>query len=174
MDILHYSDLDYSRVREAFERTTASLRDGDFRAADVKKLVGTPFYRAKLNRADRLLFRFGRHGERTFLLLLEVIYNHAYDKSRFLNGARIDDDKLASVADLLSDAKAAGTDAIKLNYVNARSPRFHLLDRVLSFDEIQEEVLRLSPPLIIIGSAGSGKTALMIEKLRCCREMRCM
>jgi len=88
MDILQYNDLDISRVPKPFERAAAHLRAGDFRAADVKKLAGTPFYRAKLDRADRLLFRFARHGDRTFLLLLEVIYNHEYEKSRFLNGAR--------------------------------------------------------------------------------------
>jgi hypothetical protein len=166
MDILQYSDLDISRVREQFERAVAHLRTGDFRAADVKKLTGTPFYRAKLDHADRLLFRFARHGERTVLLLLEVIYGHAYNKSRFLNGAQIDDEKLVPAADPLHDAEATGPEALKLNYVNFRNPRFHLLDKVLSFDEIQDEIFRLTPPLIIIGSAGSGKTALMIEKLK--------
>jgi superfamily I DNA/RNA helicase len=166
MDILQYSDLDISRVREPFERIVTHLRSGDFRAADVKKLSGTPFYRAKLDHADRLLFRFARHSERTVLLLLEVIYGHAYNKSRFLNGAQIDDAKLEPVVDPLCDADSTGPAALKLNYVNIGNPHFHLLDKVLSFDDIQEEVIRLTPPLIVIGSAGSGKTALMIEKLK--------
>jgi hypothetical protein len=166
MDVLQYSDLDISRVRGQFKSAAAHLRAGDFRAAEVKKLAGTPFYRAKLDSADRLLFRFARHGNRMVLLLLEVIYNHDYNKSRFLNGARIDDSKLVSVPDPLGEADAAGDATLRLSYVNSRNSRFHLLDKVLSFDEIQEEIFRLAPPLIIIGSAGSGKTALMIEKLK--------
>ena len=164
MEILQYNDIDNSGMREAYERVVGHLRDGNFRAADVKKLTGTPFYRAKLDRADRLLFRFGRHQDRGILLLLEIIRNHEYDKSRFLNGASIDEEKLTPVADPETEAKAAG--ALPLNYVNSQNTRFHLLDKVLSFDEIQEQIFRLPPPLIIIGSAGSGKTALMLEKLK--------
>src|SRR5947199_10752454 len=99
MEVLQYSDLDISRVADAFERVVGHLRAGDFHAADVKKLSGTPFYRAKLDRSDRLLFRFGRQHDRTILLLLEVIYNHEYEKSRFLNGVRLEQDKLTPVPD---------------------------------------------------------------------------
>ena len=148
MEVLQYNDLDTSRVGDSFERVVSHLRAGDFRAADVKKLTGTPFYRAKLDRADRLLFRFARHRDRTMLLLLEVIYNHEYEKSKFLNGAAIDDDKLAPVPDPAAESTSAHT--LALNYVNFRNPSFHLLDKVLSFDEIQDEVFRLPPPLIII------------------------
>jgi hypothetical protein len=164
MVVLQYAGIDISGVRDSFERTVEQLRSGDFHAADVKKLAGTPFYRAKLDRSNRLLFRFGQHCGRTVLLLLEVIYNHAYDKSRFLNGARVDDEKLISIPDPHAEAKSAMT--LSLNYINPQNARFHLLDKVLSFDDIQDEVFRLTPPLIIIGSAGSGKTALMLEKLK--------
>jgi len=34
------------------------------------------------------------------------------------------------------------------------------------FDEIQEKILLLQTPLIIIGAAGSGKTALVLSKLK--------
>ncbi|MCK5137361.1 MAG: UvrD-helicase domain-containing protein [Bacteroidales bacterium] len=46
---------------------------------------------------------------------------------------------------------------------------FHLLDKVISFDQDQERLFRLKPPVIIIGSAGSGKTALTLEKLKTLR-----
>ena len=36
MEVLQYSDLDISRVADAFERVVGHLRAGDFRAADVK------------------------------------------------------------------------------------------------------------------------------------------
>ncbi|HSB70339.1 MAG TPA: hypothetical protein VLT62_13490 [Candidatus Methylomirabilis sp.] len=164
MEILQYNDLDISGVGGSLDRVVGHLRAGDFRAADVKKLSGTPFYRAKLDAANRLLFRFGRHQDRTILLVLEVIHNHAYETSRFLNGTPVDEGKLLPVPDPQDELKSAS--AVPLSYVNAQNSRFHLLDKILSFDEIQDQVLRLPPPLIIIGSAGSGKTALMLEKLK--------
>jgi hypothetical protein len=39
-----------------------------------------------------------------------------------------------------------------------------LLDRMISFDDAQETVYRVPPPLVIVASAGSGKTALTREK----------
>ncbi len=164
MNILQYNDLDFSKARAAFDRTVAALQAGDFRAADVKKLTGTPYYRAKLSDADRLLFRFGTYGGRTYLLLLEVILAHAYEKSRFLNGAKVDDSKLQPVAD---PTAVAGEDCVSLPYVNPEQTRFHVLDKILSFDDRQIEAFGLRTPLILIGAAGSGKTALTLEKLKC-------
>jgi hypothetical protein len=163
MDILRYNELDTSRVAEAFQRVVVRLRAGDFRSADVKKLSPGPYYRAKLSDADRLLFRFGRHQGRTCLLLLEVILNHAYEKSRFLNGASVDESKLRP---LPTPEEAPATDAVELPYVSPARPHFHLLDKVLSFDDAQDEAFRLHPPLILIGGAGSGKTVLGLEKLK--------
>lgn len=163
MQILQYNDLDVSKVSAAFQRTVDALKAGDFRSADVKKLKGTPYYRAKLSDADRLLFRFASYGGQTFLLLLEVIVAHAYEKSRFLNGAKVIESKLEPVVDPSALNKA---DAAPLPYVNPREDRFHILDKILSFDETQAEAFGLRTPLILIGAAGSGKTVLTLEKLK--------
>ena len=45
-------------------------------------------------------------------------------------------------------------------------PAIHFLDKPLSFDDAQDAIYRLPPPLIIVGGAGSGKTALAFEKLK--------
>lgn len=164
MEILQYVDLDAAGVRDAFKRTVQHLEVGDFRAADVKKLKGTPYYRAKLSDADRLLFRFGSYGGNTYLLLLEVIRSHDYAGSRFLNGAKVKESKLEP---LTSTDKLPDQDRISLPYVNPREKRFHVLDKMLSFDDRQVEAFGLSTPLILIGAAGSGKTVLTLEKLKC-------
>ena len=163
MDILQYTDIEPGKLRKAFDRVVEHLRTGDFRAADVKKLHPTPYYRAKLNDADRLLFRFGIHQEKTCILLLELIAHHAYDKSRFLNGAPIDETKLILLA---SPAAVPAEDALPLAYINPRARHFQVLDKILSFDDAQQDAFRLHPPLILIGSAGSGKTVLTLEKLK--------
>lgn len=53
-----------------------------------------------------------------------------------------------------------------LVYVNPSLKTFNLLDKIISFDEGQQSIYALKPPLVIIGSAGSGKTALTLEKMK--------
>jgi hypothetical protein len=94
MEILTYNEMDPKGLSKQVNKVMSLLQAGEFSAADVKKLKGTRFYRAKLSSRDRLLFSLGRHNDSAFILLLEVIKNHAYEKSRFLKGARIDEDKI--------------------------------------------------------------------------------
>jgi hypothetical protein len=163
MEILFYSDLDTHKVKKQFEKTVAYLKAGDFKSADVKKMPNTSFYRAKLDDANRLLFNIGSFRGQKYLFLLEVILNHAYEKSRFLNGASIDENKLLPV---VSDAAIPPNEIQPISFINTQQKTFRLLDKILSFDDIQEEILHLPTPTIIIGSAGSGKTALTLEKLK--------
>lgn len=159
MKVLTYADLDTSRVERQYEKVKEAIERGDFRSADVKKLAGHPYYRAKLDDTNRLLLRFARHAEETVCLALEVIHQHAYDKSRFLRGAAVDEDKIVAPADVTSGAQP-------LRYLNPARTQFHLLDKVVSFDEAQQAVLAAPAPLVLIGTAGSGKTALTLEKMR--------
>lgn len=163
MDVLRYNDLAPGKLKKSFEQTVKHLRAGDFRAADVKKMPNAGLYRAKLDDTNRLLFRIARYGDRTCLLLLEIVHNHAYDKARFLNGATVDETKLVPV---LNEAAIQPADITAVSYINPRHDTFHILDKVLSFDDSQAEIIGLPLPLIVMGSAGSGKTALTLEKLK--------
>ncbi|MCC7327176.1 MAG: hypothetical protein IT521_10275 [Burkholderiales bacterium] len=164
MKILEYVGLDTTRVKAQYEKVRRAIERDEFQQADVKKLANVThgkFYRAKLDYANRLLFSIVRHGETTYALMLEVIEQHAYDRSRFLRGAAIDDDKIPAI-----DAASAIGDATPVRYVHPDRQEIHLLDKVISFDDAQEAVYRLPPPLVIVGSAGSGKTALTLEKMK--------
>jgi hypothetical protein len=141
----------------------ACLQTGDFRTADVKKMPNTGYYRAKLDDTNRLLFSIGTFAGQRYIFVLEVVHNHAYEKSRFLNGAAIDEDKLVPVK---NEQQILPDESTTIGYINPRKKSFHLLDKILSFDEVQEEILHLPAPNIIIGSAGSGKTALTLEKVK--------
>ena len=57
-------------------------------------------------------------------------------------------------------------DKTPLTYLNREKSHIHFLDKIISFDKTQDEILHFPPPVIIIGSAGSGKTALSLEKLK--------
>ena len=94
MRLLQYKDLDLKRVKPAFAKVRAAIEAGDFKSPDVKKLHTGGYYRAKLDHSNRLLLQFARHGGETVCLALEVIENHAYDKSRFLRGAPVDEAKI--------------------------------------------------------------------------------
>ncbi|MGH8236386.1 MAG: UvrD-helicase domain-containing protein, partial [Steroidobacteraceae bacterium] len=164
MRILEYTGLDIAGVAAQYHNATAAIAREDFRAAEVKKLVNLghgKFYRARLDGANRLLFALVRHGGETCALMLEVIANHDYRKSRFLRGATVDETKITDV-----DAAAARTEAQSVRYLHPERTAMHFLDKPISFDDAQESVYRLTPPLIVVGSAGSGKTALTLEKLK--------
>ena len=110
MKVLEYAGLDTARVRAAYAKVSEALARGDFRAAQVKKLVGPSggaYYRARLNDADRLLFTLLRHGGETCALMLEVIAQHDYAGSRFLRGAVVDEAKIAeaTLSEMQADAQ---------------------------------------------------------------------
>ncbi|MDR0795467.1 MAG: hypothetical protein LBE79_05340, partial [Tannerella sp.] len=57
-DILYHNDLDIQSVEKTFPKTLKQLQSGDFKSADVRKMTGTAYYRARLDIRDRLLFNF--------------------------------------------------------------------------------------------------------------------
>ena len=167
MRLLLYKDIDIRRVKTAFAKVRAAIEAGDFRSADIKKLAPTPYWRAKLDYANRLLLQFARCGDETVCLALEVIENHAYDKSRFLRGARIDEHKIELEAVTPNVITGSGfSDAITLRWLHGNRTEFELLDKPIVFDDAQEAVRRTAAPVVLVGSAGSGKTAVMLAKLR--------
>jgi hypothetical protein len=164
MKILEYIGLDTSRVKAPYRKVTDAIARGDFHAAQVKKLANLShgkFYRAKLDGADRLLFSLVRHDDEVCALMLEVIAHHDYDKSRFLRGATIDESRIPD-----GDVSEAMREAQPVRYLHPERVAVHLLDKPISFDDAQDAIYRQPPPLIVVGSAGSGKTALTLEKLK--------
>ena len=166
MRLLQYRDLDTRRVKAAYAKVRAAIERDDFRSADVKKLAPGNYYRARLDDSNRLLLQFARHGEQTVCLALEVIEQHAYDKSRFLRGAVVDPAKIEIDDEVRPDQPSVRATALPLRYLNPARDRFELLDRPLSFDEAQDTLCEAPAPLILVGSAGSGKTALTLARLR--------
>jgi len=171
IDALVYRDLEVRQLGRQVELAIQQLRAGDFRAADARKLKGTALYRARLDDRNRLLFKFGEHGGRRVLLVLEVVHNHDYARSRFLGRGEAGEADFEPVpegskADGSPAEGGEGVEAERMAYLNPASTVLHLLDKPLSFDDAQAAVFDTPLPLIVIGSAGSGKTALTLEKLK--------
>lgn len=171
IDVLLYRDLEVRQLGSQVERAVQQLRVGDFHAADARKLKGAALYRARLDDRNRLLFKFGEHRGRRVLLVLEVVHNHEYARSRFLGGGEASEADFEPVDGGQEDAACAppGTlkvEAERMGYLHPASTVLHVLDKPLSFDDAQAAVFGTPLPLIVVGSAGSGKTALTLEKLK--------
>jgi hypothetical protein len=177
MRLLQYKDLNLRRVRPAFDKIKAAIEAGDFRSADVKKLHAGPYHRAKLDYANRLLLQCARidrpsledgadGSTETVCLALEVIENHAYDRSRFLRGAVVDEARIEREPAADAKAPALAAEATPLRWLGPGRTPFELLDKPIVFDEAQDEAYRHPAPLVVIGSAGSGKTAVMLARRR--------
>lgn len=160
MRCLTYADLETASFAKKIAKVRAAIEAGDLRSPDVRKLEPGPYHRAKLDDASRLLLQFVRHNQETICLFLEVIPHHAYDKSRFLRGAKVDETKLQAAL------QVEPAECSPIRYVHPTRPDFLLLDKPLSLDDAQHAVLAERPPLILVGSAGSGKTALLLQRLR--------
>lgn len=167
MRILEYTGLDTHKVAKSYRKVAQAIANRDFRTAQVKKLGQVSqarFYRARLDDSNRLLFTLVNHGGEVCALMLEVILNHDYDKSRFLRGAVIDEDKIPDID--WTEAETESRQLAPMRYLHPEHAAVHLLDKPISFDDVQETIYRQPAPLIVVGSAGSGKTALTLEKLK--------
>ena len=133
MQILLYAGLEPGKLHSKFNKVYAAIERDDFRSVELKKLAPTPYYRAKLDDASRLLLRFVHHGGQTACLVLEVIAHHAYDKSRFLRGARVDE---ALITDPTVQEAQASAEAVR--YLHPGRGEFHMLEQPISFDDAQE------------------------------------
>lgn len=158
MKILIYSDLNPKKIT-GFSKFKAAIEAGRFDQAEVKKIADN-LYRAKLSRDARLLFAVYQYQQQRYCLVLEYLPNHEYEKSRFLSGVtHIDESKIPDVVieNIIPQVAV---------YINEQQPHFYYLDKVISFDQQQQTIFNTLPPVVIIGSAGSGKTALMLEKMK--------
>ena len=145
MRLLLYKDLDLKRVKPAFAKVRAAIEAGDFKSPDVKKLHTGGYYRAKLDHSNRLLLQFARHDGETVCLALEVIENHAYDKSRFLRGALVDDAKIEREPGVEAKS-AAELEAAPLRWLHATRAEFELLDKPSDLFDVLAYVAFASAP----------------------------
>jgi hypothetical protein len=160
MRFLTYENLDARGLKAKVTKVREAIERDDFRSPDVKKLTGSGYYRARLDDSARLLLSFVEFRGHKACLALEVIPNHAYEKSRFLRGARVEEASLVEVTG------PAEVEAPPIRHLHPTRATFSHLDKPLSFDDAQDEVLRRPLPMVLVGSAGSGKTALMVQRLR--------
>ena len=137
----------------------AFLKAGDCKSADVRK-IRPGLYRARLDRKNRMLLSLVSWGEEKCWLLLEYIPNHDYASSRLLRGSAVDESRIESVE------RVEAEECEELDYLNNNSDRVAIFDKFISYNDRQEEICSAVPPVLIAGTAGSGKTLLALEKMK--------
>jgi hypothetical protein len=159
MRLLEYNELDFRSIKADYLKVRELLLAGDYKTSDLKKLKGSAYFRVKLNYADRLLLALTQYQGVKHFIALEIIHNHDYSKSKFLRGASVQEDQV--LIDQLPPEEIPS-----LKYVHPSRNTVHFIKRFISFDDKQEEVYTTYPPVIISGPAGSGKTILLLEKMK--------
>ena len=159
MDIIIYNELDTAKI-VGFKKLYTYLLNDDFKSAEVKK-IDHNLYRAKLNRSDRILFSIFQYQSKKYILLLEYLKSHNYQGSRFLNKHSVIDDDLIPTVQHVDELESE-----QMIYINPKNPQFVCLNKFISFDDVQQHIYQQNLPLILIGSAGSGKTAILLEKIK--------
>ncbi|WP_265016191.1 UvrD-helicase domain-containing protein [Wolbachia endosymbiont (group A) of Anoplius nigerrimus] len=111
---------------------------------------------------DRLLFTSIKYNNEGAFVILEVILSHKYGNSEFLKNK----EKIKNIKIVDQNNKEVFDNAGKVKVENA--PQVRWLDKFITFSAKQEDIVENAGnlPLIVSGSAGSGKTSVALEKLR--------
>ncbi len=153
---------DEDPLRKKFNEIIKDLEENKYTSLGDVKLItgdgGIKYFRAKLSDSDRLLFTSIRHNDKDVFVILEVILNHDYHKSKFLtNKEKIKNIKITDQ----SSKEVSDNPEIK------DTPQARWLDKFIILSTTQEDIVENKDlPLVVSGSAGSGKTSVALEKLR--------
>ena len=141
----------------------------------IEQLKGSKYYSARLNDTCRVLFisvnvkysdkkesSLQCNGKKAFVIL-EVLPNHEYKKSKFLKNRKIVEEcqqegikieEIENVEELYTDTDNS----------SAKVSMFGI--KPILLNKKQEEIVSHNLPLVVSGSAGSGKTLVALERLR--------
>lgn len=102
------------------------------------------------------------------LVILPTIRLSSYSKPFVLTATKdhVFSAKISLVEADLNTADMQKENLLELKTLPKEGREFRLLDKVICLDPAQSELMHQPLPMIIIGSAGRGKTALILEKMR--------
>ena len=163
MKTLEYRNLNTSSVRIQYKKALDMFHQDNLMSMEIKKTADKKLYKAKLDHKNDLLFKIGNYKGTPHAFMLEVVCDHIAENSRFLKRCNKEDQDLMQRPEWNLPVDSNLDD---IHYINEDSSVFNFLDKIISLDQIQEQIYFMPPPLILIGSAGSGKTALILEKIK--------
>ncbi|NCB01982.1 MAG: hypothetical protein EOM67_07415 [Spirochaetia bacterium] len=191
-DLTSLSVKEKERIYEKLSFLENGMWDAGVRVKKLKGASNKVIFEARVNKGDRLIFTLGRDKNRTCIYLWAVIHHDNIsskartilpDNAPFLNFETISEETLddlyidALSEDLFTQESIEqkvmedygpqkwmdiGNEQLK-RLLGKNNPDFFELFLYLT-DE-QQEVLNLKPPILLSGTAGSGKTTLAVYYL---------
>ena len=170
--------VDPRNLTKDYTEVIQKLINGEYRELNLEKLRGHNVYSIRINRANRILFTTVTIKNAPYVMILDVVLNHDYQKSSFLkpgvlknylemNGhlfeaetiSDTDFDKSDSLDESLNEVSENGADC---DFLPAEC--FH--QKFISFNDDQRFLAEKSKlPLVISGAAGSGKSCVALSML---------
>ena len=190
--LLHLSGRERARLREKFEFLENGFWDTGVRVKKLKGTAGRVVFEARLTKADRLLFTLGDHRGRTAIYVWGIARHDdvsaeasriAPGNAPFLDFEPLEGEERPDLAiDALPPQWRTQEDVEEKVPEDYGPQRWLVLDdeewrRLLaspdpsSFESFlfltreQEALLSASPPVLLAGTAGSGKTTLSVYYL---------
>jgi hypothetical protein len=137
------------------------LLSGEYRSLNLEKLNTTcqskPIYSVRLNAAARLLFTTHRVDGRDYILVLEHLPTHDYQKSYVLRGGALPKFEALNESPIAASTTQEPLEYQAVDYFNKQ---------YIQLSVHQEHALQTSLPLVISGVAGAGKTFVALSLLR--------
>lgn len=161
-----------------YSETIIKVLTGKCHGGDFEKLKGHHVYSARVNHSDRLLFTFIQVNGKSYLMLLDVVKNHDYHKSRFLKPSvlkhYLEKNKEAFESKIINEESFDSISPGDLPFLfedsllseEIKPTEITFFDhKFIEFSGNQQEVLESTLPLIVNGAPGSGKSCLAISRL---------
>ncbi len=175
--------IDLDDLANKYQESLARILQGGASGLNLEKLRGHDVYSVRLNRSDRLLFTTIQMQGKAYLMVLDVVENHDYQKSRFLKPGVlrnylelqgktfaeeinhedfVDSELPESLVALVETQNPFADSACSLTY--SRVEFFN--QNFIEFSEEQSGLVhRTKLPLMISGVAGSGKSCVGLSML---------
>jgi len=180
------------RLREKFEFLENGIWDSGVRVKKLKGVSGKVIFEARLSRGDRILFTLGKHGSQTAVYLWGIVKHDdisATAQRVFPSNApflSFEPETIEDYQDILIDElpkEYFSQEAIEEKSPHDYGPQKWLIlndeewkrmllaadpdnfEIFLFLTSEQSKVLETNPPLLLSGTAGSGKTTISVYYL---------
>ena len=160
---------------EDVEETVNKIVLGEYQAVNLEKLHGHSIYSARINKSDRLLFTTTKDHNGSHMVLLDVVRNHDYHKSKFLKTNVLSNFLEKNAQEISQAIRSRHFDACdtpdSVAALKRKTAKYKLVpadyhnDKFIIFNIDQEQALVASLPAIVSGSPGSGKSAVALSML---------
>lgn len=161
---------------KGYHDTVTKLVNNEYEHTSLEKLAlaGTnPLYSIRLNNTNRLLCTTLKVEEKSYLLLLEIAYNHDYHKARFMQAGVLDSfvERNGVALQTYIKAKLQSNATTENPNNNRKTIRYQSVSLhqnkliQLSIEQMNALERRFDQSLLISGGPGSGKSVLALSLL---------